>query len=245
MKAKHLFMALLCFAGMILTACESKNSVQTNDNPLANTKWEGAILQTELMMIFTTDECYIQASGYADGVAVGTYKTSQSDLFVTITKTSGSFDSQLSAGDILIGSYDLSAKKITITMTLYGEKRTIVFKQVNGSTDNPDQPNNPTSYSELIIGKWHCTKVYERDDDDFEYGDFIKLVVNADKTYAMDAFGSDWQYGTWTLNGTQLDLINSYYSSKISIIITKLTSTELVGRLGDSQEYEDYYFVRE
>ena len=70
--------------------------------------------------------------------------------------------------------------------------------------------------------------------------------MNADKTYAMDAFDSDRQYGTWTLNGTQLDLINSYYSSKISIIITMLTSTELVGRIVvDSQEYEEYYFVRE
>ena len=79
-------------------------------------------MKTNVEVTFTTDECYIQVSDYANGTAAGTYKTSNSDFFVTVTNMSGDFDGQLNKGDIIIGTFDLEAKTLVINLTLYGEK---------------------------------------------------------------------------------------------------------------------------
>ena len=244
MNKKKLFTAILCLAGLVFIGCTKQENIPDDTsagNPLANTKWEGEVLQTDLSITFTSDECYIQASGYANGVAVGSYKTNQTDLFITITKTSGSFDAQLSKDDILIGSFDLDAKQMTVKMSLYGEMQTIVLRMKGSSSNNPNQPVNPDSYSELILGKWHCTQVYEHVDgeNDIEVVD-IHIVVNADHTYQKKVYNSEWETGTWSLTGSQL-----YAGGAYTFQIIKLTATELNLRLGDSNEYEEFHFVRE
>lgn len=125
--SKHVLMALLCLVGLFMASCSQNNP--SASSPLANTKWAGKAMQTNVEVSFTTDECYIQVSGYANGTAVGTYKTSNSDVFVTITRTSGDFDGQLNQGDIVIGSFDLNAKTMTINLTLYGEKYPVQLTQ--------------------------------------------------------------------------------------------------------------------
>lgn len=84
---------------------------------------------TSVDVTFTANECYIQVSDYANGVAVGTYKISNSDLFVTITRASGDFDGQLNQGDIIIGSFDLKARTMTIDLSLYGKKYAVKLTQ--------------------------------------------------------------------------------------------------------------------
>lgn len=124
---KHVLMALLCLLGLVMASC-SKNTPSAS-SPLADTKWTGKAMKTNVEVSFTTDECYIQVSDYANGTAVGTYKTSNSDLFVTVTRTSGDFDDQLHKGDIVIGSFDLNAKTMLINLTLYGEKYPVQLTQ--------------------------------------------------------------------------------------------------------------------
>lgn len=125
--SKHVLMALLCLVGLFMASCSQNNP--SSSSPLANTKWAGKAMLTNVEVSFTTDECYIQVSDYANGTAVGTYKTSNSDVFVTITRTSGDFDGQLNQGDIVIGSFDLNAKTMTINLTLYGEKYPVQLTQ--------------------------------------------------------------------------------------------------------------------
>ena len=125
--SKHVLMALFCLISLVMASCSQNTPAASN--PLANTKWTGKAMQTDVDVTFTTDENYIQVSGYANGTAVGTYKTSNSDVFVTITRTSGDFDGQLNQGDIVIGSFDLNAKTMTINLTLYGEKYPVQLTQ--------------------------------------------------------------------------------------------------------------------
>lgn len=125
--SKHVLMALLCLVGLFMASCSQNNP--SASSPLVNTKWAGKAMQTDVDVTFTTDESYIQVSGYANGTAVGSYKTSNSDVFVTITRTSGDFDGQLNQGDIVIGSFDLNAKTMTINLTLYGEKYPVQLTQ--------------------------------------------------------------------------------------------------------------------
>ena len=126
-SSKHVLMALFCLISLVMASCSQNTPAASN--PLANTKWTGKAMQTDVDVTFTTDESYIQVSGYANGTAVGTYKTSNSDVFVTITRTSGDFDGQLNQGDIVIGSFDLNAKTMTINLTLYGEKYPVQLTQ--------------------------------------------------------------------------------------------------------------------
>ena len=123
----HVLMALFCLISLVMASCSQNTPAASN--PLANTKWTGKAMQTDVDVTFTTDESYIQVSGYANGTAVGSYKTSNSDVFVTITRTSGDFDGQLNQGDIVIGSFDLNAKTMTINLTLYGEKYPVQLTQ--------------------------------------------------------------------------------------------------------------------
>lgn len=177
-------------------------------------------------------------------MAVGTYKTNQSDLYVTITKTSGSFDSQLKEGDILIGTFDLNAKKITLTMTLYGEKQTIELRMQEKSPLQPD-PSDPTaSYSELIIGTWLCTKVYEKVDGEDDMEDtYLLLTMSADKSYVVKLYeGHAGLKGTWTLEGAQLTLSGDM---ERKCTIQKLTQTEMTARTIEPQGYEEFYFYRQ
>ena len=125
--SKHVLMALFCLISLVMASCSQNTPAASN--PLANTKWTGKAMQTDVDVTFTTDESYIQVSGYANGTAVGSYKTSNSDVFVTITRTSGDFDGQLNQGDIVIGSFDLNAKTMTINLTLYGEKYPVQLTQ--------------------------------------------------------------------------------------------------------------------
>lgn len=125
--SKHVLMALFCLISLVMASCSQNTPAASN--PLANTKWTGKAMQTDVDVTFTTDESYIQVSGYANGTAVGTYKTSNSDLFVTITRTSGDFDDQLHQGDIVIGSFDLNAKTMLINLILYGEKYPVQLTQ--------------------------------------------------------------------------------------------------------------------
>lgn len=125
--SKHVLMALFCLISLVMASCSQNTPAASN--PLANTKWTGKAMQTDVDVTFTTNESYIQVSGYANGTAVGTYKTSNSDVFVTITRTSGDFDGQLNQGDIVIGSFDLNAKTMTINLTLYGEKYPVQLTQ--------------------------------------------------------------------------------------------------------------------
>lgn len=125
--SKHLMMALMCLASLVMASCNS--SSPSESSPLANTKWTGTAMLTSVDITFTADECYIQVSDYVNGVAVGTYKTSNTDLFVTITRTSGDFDGQLNEGDIVIGSFDLKAKTMVVNLSLYGEKYSVLLTQ--------------------------------------------------------------------------------------------------------------------
>ena len=125
--SKHVLMALFCLISLVMASCSQNTPAASN--PLANTKWTGKAMQTDVDVTFTTDESYIQVSGYANGTAVGTYKTSNSDVFVTITRTSGDIDGQLNQGDIVIASFDLNAKTMTINLTLYGEKYPVQLTQ--------------------------------------------------------------------------------------------------------------------
>ena len=124
---KKIMPALLCLVSLIMASCNLNNP--SASSPLANTKWSGKALETELVATFTADECYIQASGYANGVAVGSYKTSN---FITITTTSGDFDGQLNKGDILIAVYNKTAQTITLNITLYGQKTKVVLTKIGG-----------------------------------------------------------------------------------------------------------------
>ena len=130
MKTKTFITILLCLICMGLISCDKKKNEESSTTSLSNTKWEGTALKTNIKVPFTTEECYIQASGYATGVAVGTYKTNQSDLFITVTNTSGDFDGQLSKGDILIGTFDLKAKTMSIELTLYGQPQKVSLTMI-------------------------------------------------------------------------------------------------------------------
>ncbi len=101
----------------------------TNTNDLDGTKWAGVALQTNVEFSFIDDECYLVLSGYANCTAVGTYKTSSPDVYVTLTKITGDSDGQLKVGDVISGKYDLSAKQMTVKIVLYGELREIQLYQ--------------------------------------------------------------------------------------------------------------------
>lgn len=128
MKAKQFLLAVLCLLGLTLASCEKGGGSSLNE--LDGTKWEGRALETDVSVSFVGDECYIILSGYANGSGVGSYKVSSPDVFITITRLNGSSDGQLHVGDVLNGTYNLSTKKMTVRIVLYGDTREIVLSRV-------------------------------------------------------------------------------------------------------------------
>ena len=76
----------------------------------------------------------MERNGYADQCGCHLHRRrvlypTNSNLFVTITRASGDFDGQLNQGDIIIGSFDLKARTMTIDLSLYGKKYAVKLTQ--------------------------------------------------------------------------------------------------------------------
>ena len=119
-----MFLMLAC---LTFSSCEKDGGSGTLDG----TKWEGVAFETNVSVSFVGEECYIVLSGYASGAGVGTYKVSSPDVFITITRLSGSTDGQLHVGDIITGKYNLKTKKMTASIVLYGSSREITLFKTN------------------------------------------------------------------------------------------------------------------
>lgn len=246
---KHFLLALTCLASLVMTSCSQNNP--SASNPLANTKWSGKALETELVATFTADECYIQASGYAGGVAVGTYKTSGEDVFITITTTSGDFDGQLNAGDILVAVYNKTAQTITIDLTLYGQKTTVVLTKLGGSSSGNGSGLVEVT-AENAFGNWVCTYLEEHYMENgrmtYEVEDqiFIRMILNRDYTYLFyDNSQTPTYTGQWSLSGTTATF--TYSGSVGKATVEELTSKTLKLRINGyyGSDYELYYFDRQ
>lgn len=251
---KKIMMALMCLVSLIMASCTPNNP--SVSNPLANTKWSGKALETELVATFTADECYIQASGYANGVAVGSYKTSNSDIFITITTTSGDFDGQLNKGDILIASLNTTAQTISLDITLYGQKTNVVLTKLGGSSSsNSGNSGNSGAVdvtAENAFGTWVCTYLEEHYMEngkmEYEVEDqiFYRMILNRDYTYQFYANSQTVTYsGQWTLNGKSATF--TYSGSVGKATVEELTAKKLKLRIdgSSSSEYELYYFDRQ
>ena len=251
---KKIMMALMCLVSLIMASCTPNNP--SVSNPLANTKWSGKALETELVATFTADECYIQASGYASGVAVGSYKTSNSDIFITITTTSGDFDGQLNKGDILIASLNTTAQTISLDITLYGQKTNVVLTKLGGSSSgNSGNSGNSGAVdvtAENAFGTWVCTYLEEHymENGKMEYEVenqiFIRMILNRDYTYQFYNNSQTPTYsGQWTLNGKSATF--TYSGSVGKATVEELTAKKLKLRIdgSSSSEYEVYYFDRQ
>ena len=249
---KKIMPALLCLVSLILASCNLNNP--SASSPLANTKWSGKALETELVATFTADECYIQASGYANGVAVGSYKTSNEDVFITITTTSGDFDGQLNKGDILIAVYNKTAQTITLDITLYGQKTKVVLTKI-GESSSDNSGNSPGAVEitgENAFGTWVCTYVEEhymengRMTYEVENQLFIRLVLNRDYTYLLYENSQTPTYsGQWSLSGNTVTY--TYNSSVGKATVEELTAKTLKLRIDGyyGSDYEVYYFDRQ
>ena len=249
---KKIMMALMCLVSLIMASCTP--NTPSVSNPLANTKWSGKALETELVATFTADECYIQASGYANGVAVGTYKTSNSDIFITITTTSGDFDGQLNKGDILIANLNTTAQTISLDITLYGQKTNVVLTKLGGSSSG-NSGNGTGSVditAENAFGTWVCTYLEEHYMEngkmtyEVENQIFIRMILNRDYTYLFyDNSQTPTYSGQWTLNGKSATFTYSGSVGKATVV--ELTAKTLKLRIDGyySTEYELYYFDRQ
>ena len=126
MKKILSYCMLLMLACLTFSSCEKGGS-----NALDGTKWAGRAFDTNVSASFVGNECYITLSGYANGAGVGTYKVSEPDVFITITRLSGSSDGQLHVGDIITGKYNLVSQKMTVNIVLYGSAREIILYKSN------------------------------------------------------------------------------------------------------------------
>ena len=248
---KKIMMALMCLVSLIMASCTPNNP--SVSNPLANTKWSGKALETEIVATFTADECYIQASGYASGVAVGSYKTSNSDIFITITTTSGDFDGQLNKGDILIASLNTTAQTISLDITLYGQKTNVVLTKLGGSSSgNSGNSGAVDVTAENAFGTWVCTYLEEHymENGKMEYEVenqiFIRMILNRDYTYLFyDNSQTPTYSGQWTLSGKNATFTYNGAVGKATVV--ELTAKTLKLRIDGyySTEYELYYFDRQ
>ena len=123
MKIKQFLMAAICLISMVFAGC-------TNNSQLNGTTWKGDVLQTSVIATFSESTCSIALAGYVSGTAVGEYKATKSSLTITIKSTFGAFDGQLSKGDEIKGTYDLSAGDMYITLYLYGQEMAFKLKKV-------------------------------------------------------------------------------------------------------------------
>ena len=129
MKKILSYCLLLLFACLTFSSCDKGNHSLKNE--LDGTKWAGRAFDTNVAASFVGDECYITLTGYANGAGVGIYKVSAPDVFITITRLSGSSDGQLHVGDIITGRYDLTLQKMTVNIVLYGSAREIILYKTN------------------------------------------------------------------------------------------------------------------
>ena len=120
---------LLMLACLTFSSCEKGKF--TPKNELDGTVWTGVAALTTVTVSFVGDECRIVLTGYANGSAVGSYTIDASNVSVTITGVSGSSDGQLQVGDVINGTFDLSTKKMTVSIALYGRPYQITLDKSN------------------------------------------------------------------------------------------------------------------
>ena len=129
MKAKVFLVAALSLMSLLWVGCEPKDEA-TSKSPLAGTIWRGALQAINIEIDYLEDNtCYIRLTGGVIATAQGTYKTTKSTVYMTITNLTGDFGGNLHKGDVLSATFDLQEETMVFYMPIDGAPRSIELIQ--------------------------------------------------------------------------------------------------------------------
>lgn len=114
---------------IVLVGCKKDKNVSSN-NELTSTVWKGALENINIEISYLEDNaCYIRLTGQVIATAQGTYKTSNSTVYMTITNLTGDFGGNLKVGDVVSATYDLQKKTMVFYLPIDGSPRSIELIQ--------------------------------------------------------------------------------------------------------------------
>lgn len=134
MKTKLFLLVLLALMSFAWISCNKKDEAPkespSSTTELDGTQWEGTLDSISLKLSFVENRCYL-STNLPETAADGTYATKNSSkVYIVIKNVTGDWGGGMYIGTLIIGTYDLTEKKLTFNLVVEGTPVTVIFNQV-------------------------------------------------------------------------------------------------------------------